>query len=96
MLAHPATLATALGFGARLLSFGGDNPVLGEWVDEMVASTTDQVLAQWNAGTTVFCGLLKVKNGDLTEGISLLRSGLAAYRAQDVHISSYRSPRCGL
>jgi class 3 adenylate cyclase/predicted ATPase len=81
MLAHPATLATALGFGARLLSFGGDNPVLGEWVDEMVASTTDQVLAQWNAGTTVFYGLLKVKNGDLTEGISLLRSGLAAYRA---------------
>jgi predicted ATPase len=81
MLAHPATLATALGFGARLLSFGGEHPDLGEWVDEMVANTADQVLAQWNAGTTICCGLLKVKKGDLIEGIPLLRSGLTAYCA---------------
>src|SRR3954453_120116 len=53
-LAHPATLATAFGFGARVISFGGDSAVLGEWVDEMIAITAGQALAQWNAGTTVF------------------------------------------
>jgi class 3 adenylate cyclase/predicted ATPase len=80
-LAHPATLATALGFGARVLSFDGDNAVLGEWVDEMIAITAGQALAQWNAGTTVFCGWAKIQDGDVDEGISLLRSGLAAFRA---------------
>ncbi len=80
-LAHPATLATALGFGARVLSFDGDNAVLGEWVDEMIAITAGRALPQWNAGTTVFCGWAKIQNGDVAEGISLLRSGLTAYRA---------------
>jgi class 3 adenylate cyclase/predicted ATPase len=80
-LAHPATLATALGFGARVISFGGDSAVLGEWVDEMIAITAGQALAQWNAGTTVFCGWAKIQNGDVAEGISLLRSGLTAFRA---------------
>ena len=80
-LAHPATLATALGFGIRVLSFDGDNPVLGEWVDEMIAITAGHALAQWNAGTTVFRGWAKIQNGDVAEGISLLRSGLTAYRA---------------
>jgi len=55
--------------------------VLGEWVDEMIAITAGQALAQWNAGTTVFCGWAKIQNGDVAEGISLLRSGLTAYRA---------------
>jgi predicted ATPase len=80
-LAHPPTLATALGFGARVLSFDGDNALLGEWVDEMIAITAGRALALLNAGTTTFCGWTKVQNGDLAEGISLLRTGLTAYRA---------------
>src|SRR5215472_5592879 len=38
-LAHPQTLATVLAMGARVLSFDGDNALLGEWVDEMTATT---------------------------------------------------------
>jgi predicted ATPase len=64
-----------------VLSFDGDNALLGEWVDEMIAITAGRALAQWNAGTTVFCGWVKIQNGDVAEGISLLRSGLTAYRA---------------
>ena len=30
---------------------------------------------------TIYRGWVKVKNGDVTEGISLLRSGSTAYRA---------------
>src|SRR5438270_3789344 len=40
-----------------------------------------RTLALLNAGTTTFCGWTKVQNGDLAEGISLLRTGLTAYRA---------------
>jgi class 3 adenylate cyclase/predicted ATPase len=80
-LAHPATLATALGFGARVISFSGSSAVLGEWVDEMIAITAGRTLAQWNAGTTIFSGWYRVQNGEVVEGISLLRRGLTAYRA---------------
>jgi len=80
-LAHPATLATALGFGARVISFSGSSAVVGEWVDEMIAITAGRALAQWNAGTTIFSGWYRVQNGEVVEGISLLRRGLTAYRA---------------
>jgi class 3 adenylate cyclase/predicted ATPase len=80
-LAHPASLATALGLGAKLLPFNGDNSVLNEWVDEMVATTTDQGLAHWRAGTMIYHGWAKVKNDHVGEGISLLRNGLTTYHA---------------
>jgi class 3 adenylate cyclase/predicted ATPase len=79
-LAHPATLATALGMGAKLFPFDGDNAVLDEWVDEMVAITTDQDLPHWRAGATIYCGWLKIKTGNVTEGISLLFNGLTGLR----------------
>lgn len=80
-LSHPASLATALGLGCKLLPFDGDNEVLEEWADEMVAIISDQALPHWRAGTTIYCGWRKVKNGDVTEGISLLRRGLTGFRA---------------
>jgi predicted ATPase len=85
-LAHPASLATALGLGAKLLPFDGDSAVLDEWVNEMVAITTDQGFAHWRAGTTIYCGWAKVKNDDVSEGISLLRNGLTAYRATGAEV----------
>jgi predicted ATPase len=35
----------------------------------------------WRAQGTIYRGWAKLKNGDMAEGISLLRSGSAAYRA---------------
>jgi predicted ATPase len=67
--------------GARLLSLYGDTAVLREWTDELVAVTNEQGFALWCALGTIFCGWVKVKEGDPAEGISLLRSGSAAYRA---------------
>jgi hypothetical protein len=53
-LAHPPTLVTVLCFGARVLSFDGDNTLLREWVDEAVATTAGRDLALLNAGTMIF------------------------------------------
>ena len=59
----------------------GDNAILGEWVDQLVAVTTEQGFPYWRAQGTIYRGWVKVKNGDVVEGISLLRSGSTAYRA---------------
>ena len=80
-LAHPPSLASALAIGAGLLSLGGDNAALAERADELVAITTEQGFPAWRAQGAIYRGYIKVKNGDVAEGISLLRSGLSAYRA---------------
>jgi predicted ATPase/class 3 adenylate cyclase len=80
-LAHPQSLAVNLAVISRLLALAGDNAVLGERVDQLVALTTEQGFPYWAAQATIYRGWVKVMNGDITEGISLLRSGLAAYRA---------------
>jgi class 3 adenylate cyclase len=80
-LAHPPSLAVGLMIGARLLSLVGDNAALGKRVDQLVAVTTEQGFPFRRAQGTVFRGWVKVKNGDVAEGISLLRGGSAACRA---------------
>ena len=80
-LGHLRSLAISLTNGTTVLSFLGDNAALDEWVDQVVAVTTEQGFPVWRAQGTIFRGWVKVKNGDVAEGISLLRSGLSAYRA---------------
>jgi predicted ATPase len=75
-----------LALGARLLSLGENSAALSEWVDQLVAVTTEQGLPHWRSQGTIFRGWVKVKNGDIAEGISLLRSGSAAYRATGAEV----------
>jgi predicted ATPase len=79
-LAHPPSLASALSLGPILLSLVGDDAVLGEWTDDLVTVTTEQGFPHWRAFGTIYCGWVKVKNGDVAGGISLLRSGSTAVR----------------
>ena len=79
--AHQPSLASSLEYGTTVLSLAGDNAVLSEWVDQLVAVTTEQGFPFWRALGTIFHGWVKAKNGDVTEGVSLLRSGSTAYRA---------------
>jgi predicted ATPase len=69
-----------LAVGVRLLSLVGDSKALGEWVDQLVTVTTEQGFPHWRAMETIYRGWVKVKTGDMAEGISLLRSGWAASR----------------
>ena len=80
-LAHQPSLAHALAHCARLLSLIGDDAALDERADELVAVTTEQSFPQWLAHGAIYRGWIKVRNGDVMEGISLLRSGLAGSRA---------------
>jgi class 3 adenylate cyclase/predicted ATPase len=80
-LAHPPSVAASLNMGARLLSLAGDDAALGEWADQLVAVATEQGFAHWRAEGMIYRGWVTVKKGDVTEGISLLRGGSAAYRS---------------
>jgi len=85
-LAHPPSIASSLALGARLLSLHENSAVLGEWVDQLVAVTIEHGLPHWRSQGTIFRGWVKVRNGDIAEGISLLRSGSAAYRATGAEV----------
>jgi predicted ATPase len=80
-LAHQPSLAVNLGWGVMLLSLLGDAAVAGAWIDELVAIAVEQGFPLWRAQGTTYRGWIKTKNGDIVEGISLLRSGLTDWRA---------------
>jgi predicted ATPase len=80
-LAHPPSLAVNLATGTRLLSLVGDDAALDKRADELIVMATEQGFPHWRAQGTINRGWVKVKNGDVAEGISLLRSGTAGYRA---------------
>jgi predicted ATPase len=80
-LAFPPSLAQSLSLGVVRAWLAKDKAVLGEWEDELISVTAEQGFPFWRVQGAIYRGWVKVKNGDLAEGISLLRSGAAAYRA---------------
>jgi predicted ATPase len=80
-LDHPPSLASSLALDALLLAVAENISALEESADQLIAVTTEQGFAFWGAAEAIYRGWVKVKNGDVVEGMSLLRSGLNAYRA---------------
>jgi predicted ATPase len=70
-----------LGIGTYPLALAGDNLALEERVNELVSVAAEHGFSLYSAAGTILRGWAMVKNGNVTEGISLLRSGSAAYRA---------------
>jgi predicted ATPase/class 3 adenylate cyclase len=80
-LAHPPSLAASLALSARLLSLVGSNATLDERAAELITVAIEQGFALRRAPATIYRGWVKVKEGDVAEGMSLLRRGKSAYRA---------------
>jgi predicted ATPase len=80
-LGHQPSLAVTLALGARLMLLLGENAALGERVSQLIAMSTEQSFAYWRALGTVYSGWVRVKDGDVAEGLCLIRSGSTAYRA---------------
>jgi len=80
-LTHPPSLALSLGIGTFPLALAGDNLALEERVNELISVAAEHGFSLYCAVGTIFRGWAMVKNGDMTEGMALLRSGSAAYRA---------------
>jgi predicted ATPase len=69
-----------------LLSLLGDDTALDQWVGQLFAVATEHGFPHWRTQGEIYRGWVKVKDGDVAEGISLLRSGSAAYRASGVEL----------
>ncbi len=80
-LAHPRSLANALNMCARLHVLDGNDTALREPARELTEVAAEHGFAVRQAQGTVYRGWVKVKNGAVVEGISLLRSGSTAFRA---------------
>jgi class 3 adenylate cyclase/predicted ATPase len=85
-LNHVPSLADSLAIGTRLLALVGDDAALCERVDQLVSVATEHGFPHWLAQGDIYRGWVKVKNGDVTEGMSLLRSSSAAYRASGAEL----------
>jgi predicted ATPase len=59
----------------------GENAALGERVGRLIAMSTEQGFAYWRALGIVYSGWVRVRDGDVAEGLCLIRSGSTAYRA---------------
>ena len=86
-LAHPPSLAGSLAVGVRLLSLFGDNTALAERARQLGAVATEQGFPFWRALGAIFRGWVEVTQGNVTEGMSLLRSGSTAYRATGAELA---------
>jgi predicted ATPase len=86
-LGHPPSLALTLGTNTRLRSLVGGDAISDEQPEQLVAIASEQGFPYWYAWGTILCGWAKVQNGDVAEGISLLRQGLTAYRATGTELS---------
>jgi predicted ATPase len=80
-LAHPPSLAASLAMGTGLLLLTGDNAALDKRAVQLIAVATELGFPRWHAQGTICRGWVRVKNGDVVEGMSLLRSGSKAYSA---------------
>jgi predicted ATPase len=84
--AHPPSLAASLTLGNILLALIGDNLALDEQANQLLAVATEQRFPFRLAMGIISRGWVKVTSGDVTEGLSQLRSGLAAYRATGAEV----------
>jgi predicted ATPase len=80
-LGHHPSLAITLAFGARLVLLVGDDTALDERASRLIAVSTEQSFAYWRALGTIYGGWAKVKNGDVQEGLFLMRRGSTDYCA---------------
>jgi DNA-binding winged helix-turn-helix (wHTH) protein/predicted ATPase len=79
-LGHLQSLVTSLTLLAFLLSEARDDTALGERLEELALAVAEQSFAY--TADPIFRGWLEVKHGRITDGLPLLRGGVATVRAR--------------
>jgi tetratricopeptide (TPR) repeat protein len=74
-LAHPPSLAGSLQLSALLLSLVVA-PALDVRAKELTSLVAESDIRNWRGHETVYRGWVKVKNGEVADGIALLRGGV--------------------
>jgi len=79
-LAHPTSLAVSLTLGSLPLWLVGITQPSANGQPSWLRSRPSRISPSGGAQERISRGWVKVQQGDVTEGISLLRSGASAYR----------------
>ncbi|MBI3800089.1 MAG: AAA family ATPase [Deltaproteobacteria bacterium] len=80
-LAHPHSLAFALGHAARVHQFCQDKQAAYERAEATLTLSTKHRLSFWLAWGTAVGGWALVRQGQKTEGLAQIQQGLAAHQA---------------
>jgi predicted ATPase len=80
-LSHPLTLATALGFTARLHQLRRELRTTQERAEAAIALASEQGFPYWVADRTILRGWAVAAQGQREEGLAQIRRGMAATRA---------------
>jgi predicted ATPase len=75
-----------LSIGTKLLSLLGDNAALDDRAGQLISLATEQSFPHWRVLGNLFRAWAKVKDGDVAEGISFLRSGSSAHLATGAEV----------
>jgi predicted ATPase len=79
-LKHPTSLAVGLAIGALLDSLAGDHVAAGRRADQLAGVANEQGMPFFRAWGAIYRGRSRIGLGDVAGGMSLLLSGVAAYR----------------
>src|SRR5262249_34689634 len=85
-LAHPMSLATALFLAAFLHWLRREGPKTRELSEQLLALASEQGMADYRAGASVWSGWALAEEGLRAEGIAQIRQGAAAMRATGVEV----------
>jgi predicted ATPase len=80
-LSNPAFVAASLSLVMPLHTLIGDTATPSRWADQLASVAGEQGFAHWRGVGAIYRGWAKVKSGDVADGLSLMRSGTAAFRA---------------
>jgi predicted ATPase len=80
-LAHPHSVAFALGLGSRVQQLCRHAEAAHEWADVAVSVSTEQALSFWLALGTIVRGWALAEQRQPQEGMAQMQKGLVAYRA---------------
>jgi DNA-binding winged helix-turn-helix (wHTH) protein/tetratricopeptide (TPR) repeat protein len=92
-LTHPPYVILTQVFSAILLSLLGDDAALDRRAEDLTTAAAEQAFPLYRAQGMIFRGWAKVRHGNLSEGMVLLRRGSSAYRAtgSEVWMPQYRA-----
>ena len=86
-LSHPISLAWALDFAAMLYQHNREGQIAQERAEAAIRICGEQGFAFWLANGMVMRGWALAEQGQLEEGISQMRRGLAAWRATGAELA---------
>jgi predicted ATPase len=78
---HPYNLAGVRVYTALLYQLRRDKPLTQEWAEAGITFAHEQGFPQWLAGGSVLQGWARAQQGQVEEGITQIRQGLATHQA---------------